>query len=138
MDYKSLMGYSKKKKKVIKEQPKPKKKSVLDGVKQELNEWTHKPPSEKRWSKSYGGRGVTEYEKRKEKEINEGPAYEYRKIYMDISRQEKQLARSVDKLADLLDKKDLKNQSMMLKGNYIQDVQEFVTKWLKQFMRSLQ
>ena len=36
MDYKSLMGYGKKKK-VIKEQSKPKK-TVLDGIKQELDE----------------------------------------------------------------------------------------------------
>ena len=135
MDYKSLMGYGKKK--VVKEQLKPKKKSVLDGIKKELNEWTFTPPTEKRWSGA-SDKGLTEYEKRKEEQINEGPAYEYRKVYKDIEKQEKLLARSVDKLADLLDKKGLKNQSMMLKGNYIQDVQDFVYKWLKQFMRGIQ
>ena len=64
MDYKSLMGYGKKKKKIVKEQLKSKKKTVLDSVKQELNEWNHQPPSEKRWSKSFGGSGLTEFEER--------------------------------------------------------------------------
>ena len=73
----------------------------------------------------------------KEKEINEGPAYEYKRVYKDIEKQEKLLARSVDKLADLLDKKGLKNQSMMLKGNYIQDVRDFVDKFLKGFIKEL-
>tara|TARA_R110000824_G_scaffold253400_7_gene442327 strand:+ start:372 stop:722 length:351 start_codon:yes stop_codon:yes gene_type:complete len=61
MDYKALMGYGKTtKKKVVKEQKKP---SVVDNIKQELNEWSdttfrNKP---KRWSKPYG-KSLTEFE----------------------------------------------------------------------------
>ena len=134
MKYRDILGFSKLKKKVVKEQLKPKKKSVLDGIKQELNEWSHQPPSEKRWSKSLGGGGLTEYEK----QINEvGAAPQYKKMYKDIQKAENQLAKSVDKLSKFLYKKGLKNQSMMLKGNYIQDVQEFVSKWLKSFIKDL-
>ena len=69
------MGYGKKKKKVAKEQQKPKK-TLLDGIKQELNEWNQIPPSEKRWSKSFDGdNGLTEFEETGGKDnINENPA----------------------------------------------------------------
>ena len=134
MKYRDILGFSKLKKKVVKEQLKPKKKSVLDGIKQELNEWSHQPPSEKRWSKSLGGGGLTEYEK----QINEvGAAPQYKKMYKDIQKAENQLAKSVDKLSKFLYKKGLKNQSMMLKGNYIQDVRDFVDKFLKGFIKDL-
>ena len=81
MDYKSLMGYGKKKK-VIKEQPKSKKKTVLDNVKQELNEWYHQPPTTKRWTKSLDGNGLTEHEQ----ELKEGPSYQYAKEYMKVEK----------------------------------------------------
>ena len=134
MKYRDILGFSKSKKKVVKEQSKFKKKSVLDGIKQELNEWSHQPPSEKRWSKSLGGGGLTEYEK----QINEvGAAPQYKKMYKDIIKAENQLAKSVDKMASFLNKQGLKNQSMMLKGNYIQDVRDFVDKFLKGFIKEL-
>ena len=63
MKYRDILGYSKSKKKNIKEKSKPKK-TVLDGIKQELNEWTHKPPTEKRWSKSFSGGELTEFEQK--------------------------------------------------------------------------
>ena len=48
MDYKKLMGYSKpkNKKKVVKEQPKPKK-TIIDNLKKELNEWSYTAPGVK-------------------------------------------------------------------------------------------
>ena len=65
MKYRDILGFSKSKKKVVKEQPKPKK-TVLDGIKQELNEWNdtafrNKP---KRWSGAYSNNdnGLTEFE----------------------------------------------------------------------------
>ena len=76
MKYRDILGFSKKqkpKKKVIKEKYKSKK-TVLDKVKQELNEWNdtafrNKP---KRWSNS---NGLTEHEQ----ELKEvGSAAEYR------------------------------------------------------------
>ena len=38
MDYKSLMGYGKKKK-ITKEEIKPQKNKILENIKKELNEW---------------------------------------------------------------------------------------------------
>ena len=39
MKYRDILGFSKKKKKIVKEQLEHKKNSVLDGIKRELNEW---------------------------------------------------------------------------------------------------
>ena len=135
MDYKSLRGYSKKKKKVVKEQPKPKQKSVLDGVKQELNEWTFKPPTEKRWSKQLGGRGVTEYEERKEKEINEGPAYEYKWHIQKIDKLYDAYWDSVKDFEKLLVKKGLKREAHNIHSFYTKFVTKF-HKWFEKFVRS--
>tara|TARA_Y100000593_G_scaffold92835_1_gene185728 strand:+ start:424 stop:1065 length:642 start_codon:yes stop_codon:yes gene_type:complete len=77
MKYKDIMGYSKKqpKKKVVKEKLSPKK-TILDGIKEELNEWSYRPPTEKRWSKKFNGsQGLTEFEKRVEK-LKEGKLQE--------------------------------------------------------------
>ena len=101
MDYKSLMGYSDKKKK----QSKSKQNKIVEELKQEL------------------------------KEVSAAP--QYKKMYKDIIKAENQLAKSVDKMASFLNKKGLKNQSMMLKGNYIQDVRDFVDKFLKGFIKEL-
>ena len=69
MDYKTLMGYGKKKKKVTKESPEPKNNKILENVKKEfgypINEWHHQPKTAKRWSKSiksYEKSGLTEFE----------------------------------------------------------------------------
>ena len=59
------------------------------------------------------------------------------KFYKDIIKAERQLAKSVDKLASVLDKQGFGNPSMLLKGNYIQDVQDFVHKFLKGFIKDL-
>ena len=86
MKYKDIMGYTKKqpKKKVVKEKLSPKK-TILDGIKQELNEWHHQPPSTKRWSKKFNGsQGLTEFEKKGGKDfVNETlPAFpkEWKKL----------------------------------------------------------
>ena len=77
MDYKTLMGYQKKKN-PTKKQSKPKVNKVLEGIKEDLNEWIDKTfrNAPKRWS----GSGLTEFEQQGGKDfIKEGPAYEYRK-----------------------------------------------------------
>ena len=67
MDYRDILGLPKKKveKKVA---PKPTAPPVTELLKNEfgpLNEWTSKPPTEKRWSKNYNGdKGLTEFEQR--------------------------------------------------------------------------
>ena len=131
MDYKSLMGYKKKKliKEQVKSQSKPKKNKVLEGVRKEINE-------------SRIALGIQTMKDtpvfQTEKQIKEvSAAPQYKKMYKDIVKAENQLAKSVDKMASFLNKQGLKNQSMMLKGNYIQDVRDFVDKFLKRFIKEL-
>ena len=117
MDYKSLMGYGKKKTPTKEKQLKPKKNQILEGIKTDLD--------------SFG-------EKMFKKDLQEvSAAPQYKKMYKDIVKAENQLAKSVDKMASFLNKQGLKNQSMMLKGNYIQDVRDFVDKFLKGFIKEL-
>ena len=61
MDYKKMMGYGDKKK-TNKKESKPKTNKILEEVKKELNEWSHQPPTEKRWSGA-SDKGLTEFEK---------------------------------------------------------------------------
>ena len=135
MKYKDILGYENKKAPTKKQQPKSKKNQILEGIKKDLNEWNDttfrgKP---KRWSGA-SETGLTEYEQEL-KEVSAAP--QYKKMYKDIIKAENQLAKSVDKMASFLNKKGLKNQSMMLKGNYIQDVRDFVDKFLKGFIKEL-
>ena len=136
MDYKSLMGYGKKKK-VIKEQSKPKK-TVLDGIKQELNEWTHKPPTEKRWSKKSFDKGLTEFERNGGKDtIKEvGAAPLYRKHIKNIDKQRDQVGREVIKFYELLRKKGLSDAADTLLDNYKINVIKF-GKEFKELIRKM-
>ena len=69
MEYKKMMGYSKKNKVVKEKQPKsqPKRPTIVESLKKEINEWSHKPMTTRRWSKKFGGGGLTEFEKQKGK-----------------------------------------------------------------------
>ena len=79
MDYRDMLGFSKKqpKKKVEKKvAPKPTVPPVTELLKKEfgqLNEWTSKPPTEKRWSGAFTAKdGLTEFERKGGKDnINE-------------------------------------------------------------------
>ena len=67
MKYRDMLGFPKKKaKKVV--APKPPKPSITKKLKEEfgpLNEWTSKPPTEKRWSGAYTSKdGLTEFERK--------------------------------------------------------------------------
>ena len=65
MKYRDILGFTKSKKKIIKERSKPKKNKIIEGIKQELNEWSYQPPTEKRWSKKLNGdTGLTEFERK--------------------------------------------------------------------------
>ena len=130
--YKSMMTGSNKKKKVIKEQSKPKK-TVLDGIKQELNEWTHKPSTEKRWSKSFGGSGLTEHEK---KLMEVGAAVEYRKYSKKIDKTRDLFGREVLKFYELLRKKGLNDAADTLLDNYKNNVIKF-GKEFKEMIRKM-
>ena len=133
MKYRDILGYSKSKKKNIKEKSKPKK-TVLDGIKQELNEWHHQPPSEKRWSGAYSAKdGLTEHE-RQLKEV--GAASLYRKHIKNIDKQRDQVGREVIKFYELLRKKGLSDAADTLLDNYKNNIIKF-GKDLKQLVRKL-
>ena len=62
----------------------------------------------------------------------------YLKIYQThLKNGEGYFASSVDNLADLMEQQGLKNQAMMLKGEYIKEVRGWYDKWLKKFVKSL-
>ena len=86
MDYRDILGFSNTKKKTVKKESKPKK-TIVDGIKQELNEWSDSIPSVKRWSKNFNGsRGLTEFEKNGGKDIIKevGNAQVHKKYTMKI------------------------------------------------------
>ena len=132
--YKTMMtGNNKKKvKKVIKEKSKPKK-TVLDGIKQELNEWTHKPPTEKRWSKKTFDSGLTEHE-RQLKEV--GAAAQYRPHIKKIDKYYDLYWKSVQDFGKVLEKKGMKKESKFMHQKYYKHVVEFKA-WFTTFIKEL-
>ena len=95
MNYKDILGFSKKqsKKKVVKEQPKP---TVADILKEEFGDV-----------------------------INEGPAYEYAGQMKKIEKVENLQAKEVNNLVKLLKKKGLKKEAIFLAGAYMKSMREF-------------
>ena len=121
MKYRDILGYNKKttNKKVVKEQ---KKSSLVDNIKQELNEWNdetfkNKP---KRWSKPFGGSGLTEYEK-----LSEGPAYEYSNVVKKIEKAENKQAKEVNNLVKTLNKKGFKKEATNVANSYMKSMRKF-------------
>ena len=137
MKYRDIIGYSKKqpKKKVVKETKKP---SLVDTIKQELNEWNdetfkNKP---KRWSSTYG-KSLTEFEKQGGKDsVNEGPAYEYSNQVKKIEKAENMQSKEVNNLVKLLGKKGLKREATDLASNYMKSMRNF-NDFMKKMMRKL-
>ena len=72
MDYRDILGFSKKQK-PKKKVAKPSKPTMSDKLREQfgpLNEWSSKPPKERRWSKKFNGdKGLTEFEQRGGKAI---------------------------------------------------------------------
>ena len=152
MDYKKLMGYGDKKK-VTKKQSKSKVNEVLQNIKEELNEWNDSTfeNQPKRWSKSFGGTGLTEFERKggkdtykqigtnkndgyilhgKDVPLKEGPSYEYANYMKKIEKAENIQAKEVNNLVKLLTKKGLKKEATFLAGAYMKSMGEF-DKYLK-------
>ena len=135
MKYKDILGYSKPKKKLIKEKV-DKKLSITEELKKEFGpvyEWTDTPSQTKRWSKKLGGNGLTEYEQLKEV----GAGVQYRKFYKDIERQQKGLSKSVQKFKQYLEVQGLKSKARELEDNYLIDSYGWMRKWLKKFIEGL-
>ena len=136
MDYKKMMGYGNKKK-VDKKVSKPKK-TVLDEVKKELNEWSHQPPTAKRWSKDFNGDdGLTEFEQQGGKDnVNEGPAADYAPYLHAIKQNYDKYWDSVKEFQKVLDKKGLKGASKGIGNAYKNLVLKF-HKLLDKMVRKL-
>ena len=130
MNYRDMLGFSKKqpKKKVEKKvAPKPTGPPVTELLKKEfgpLNEWTAKPPTEKRWSKNYNGdKGLTEFEQRGGKDnVNEGPTYEYAVNLKAIEKSYKTFKTEVFKFTNLLEKKGLKKEAGIFEKTFSKKV----------------
>jgi hypothetical protein len=126
MDYKSLMGYGKKKK-VIKEQSKPNKpkvNNVLKDIKQELNE-------------SNVALGIQTLKDNPPFQIKEvGAAPLYKKHIKSIDKYRDQVGREVLKFYELLRKKGLNDAAEALLDSYKKNVINF-GKDLKQLVRKL-
>ena len=122
MDYKSMMGYGKKKN-PTKKQSKSKRNQILEGIKKDLNEWndTAFRDKPKRWSGA-SDKGLTEYEK----ELKEvGASAEYRKYFKEIEKKENELAKSVNNFRKLLDKKGMNKQATNLAHTYLKRMRDF-------------
>ena len=135
-----MLGFPKKKakKKVIPEQPKP---SVTAKLKEEfgqLNEWTSKPPTEKRWSSAYTAKdGLTEFERKGGKDnVNEGPAYEYGDQISKIDKLYDVYWDAVKDLGRTLEKKGLRKEAKQLYLTYRKQVSKF-SQWFSKFSGGL-
>tara|TARA_Y100001963_G_C6560032_1_gene343875 strand:- start:43 stop:471 length:429 start_codon:yes stop_codon:yes gene_type:complete len=138
MKYRDILGFSKPKKKIIKEKSKPKK-TILDNVKKELNEWHHSPPTEKRWSKNTFDTGLTEFEERGGKDfIKEvGASAQYKKYIKLIDKDFDSLVKSVDALKKLLIKNGAKKEALELGSIFVTNVGKF-RKFMKiKFLRMI-
>jgi len=100
MDYKSLMGYSDKKKK----ESKPKQNKVLESIKDEFN-------------------------------INEGPAFEYKKHAKNIDKSLKGLQKSYLDFYETLRKKGLNDEASDFLDNYKKNIVDFTKKYKKNFRK---
>ena len=143
MNYRDILGKPKKPKKKVEKKvaPKPTVPPVTELLKKEfgsLNEWTSKPPTEKRWSGAFTAKdGLTEFERKGGKDnINEGPAYEYAKFVKKIDKQRDQVGKDTLKFVDLLRKKGLDDAADELLNSYKDNVITF-GKDLKQIVRKL-
>ena len=103
MDYKSLMGYSEKKK-VTEEKSEPKQNKIVEELKQEFN-------------------------------INEGPAFEYKKHAKNIDKSLKGLQKSYLDLYDSLRKKGLNDEASDFLDNYKKNIVDFTKKYKKDFRK---
>ena len=123
MKYRDMLGFPKKKskKKVIPQPPKP---SVVDELKEELNEWndTTFKTLPKRWS----GSGLTEFEKQGGKDnVNEGPAYDYAKQWDNVKKTYGAFWDAVHDLESLLQSKGMGRDAKKVNQLYKKNVEGF-------------
>ena len=121
MDYRDILGFSNTKKKVVKKETKPKK-TIVDEIKQELNEWSESIPSVKRWSKKLDSNGLTEHEQML-KEV--GNAQVHKKMIQNIDNGLGYYKSSVDNYVDFLNKQGHKKEAKELQNTFTKEVGRF-------------
>ena len=111
MKYRDIIGFSKKQpkkqpKKVV--APRPTTPPITKNLKEEfgpLNEWGEVDTGPKRWSKPFD-ESKTEFEKQSKKDnVNEGPAYEWSKVYSNAEKAYMQFQKAIDELGRYTTKK---------------------------------
>ena len=132
MDYRDILGFSNAKKKTVKKESKSKK-TIVDGIKQELNEWSDSIPSVKRWSKNFNGsKGLTEFEQTGGKDfIKEvGSSQVHKKMMKKIEDGEGYYRATVKNYIDFLKKQGHKKEAQQLTKKYSDNISRF-TGWMK-------
>ena len=140
MNYRDMLGFSKKQK-PTKKVVKPSKPSMTDNLKEQfgiLNEWTQKPPTEKRWSGAYTAKdGLTEFERKGGRDnVNEGPAYEYGDQISKIEKLYDVYWDAVKDLGRTLEKKGQRKLAKELYMKYRKQVSKF-SQWFSKFSGGL-
>ena len=143
MKYRDMIGFSKKKQKFVKKAITPTQTTppVTELLKKEfgpLNEWTSKPPTEKRWSGAYTAEdGLTEFERKGGKDyIKEGPAYEYGDQISKIEKLYDVYWDAVKDLGRVLEKKGQGKLAKQLFMTYRKQVSKF-SQWFSKFSGGL-
>ena len=143
MDYRDMLGIPRKPKKKVEKKvaPKPTVPPVTELLKKEfgqLNEWTSKPPTEKRWGGAYTAEdGLTEFERKGGKDnVNEGPAYEYGDQISKIDKLYDVYWDAVKDLGRTLEKKGLRKEAKQLYLTYRKQVSKF-SQWFSKFSGGL-
>ena len=129
MDYRDILGFSKKKtkKKIV---PKPTTPPVTELLKKEfgpLNEWGKVNTGPKRWSGAYGRKdGLTEFESQGGKDnVNEGPAGDYAKAYGNVKKTYGAFWDSIHDFEYILKSKGLGRHAKELNKQYKKNVEGF-------------
>ena len=131
MDYRDILGFSKKKTKKKNVTPKSLKPSITEKLSNEfgpLNEWSEVDTGPKRWSKPMES-GLTEFEK---DQMNEGPAGEYAKAYSNVKSTFSDFWDAVGDFQLLLKQKGLRKHQVALKKEWLR-----VEKFYKFFFKMM-
>ena len=134
-DYKKMMGYNDKK--VSKKKSKPKVNEVINSIKKEFDNLNESVTWDNR---KFGERLPTmeDYQEAHDKKnMQEGPAYEYKKHHTKISKSLKDLQKNYLNFYDSLRKKGMHDEAADFLDNYKKNVVDFTKKYNKDFGKLL-
>ena len=124
MKLKDIMGFPKSKKKVIKEQLKPKK-TILDKIKKDILKESYV------WERQFGEKLPTLASIQAKKKLNEvGVAQEHKKYIKNIEKAEEMMHKYVAQYKNFLMDQGHKEEAMEFSSNYVTMIVKF-THWLK-------